>query len=423
MTPKAPVRPTKLTVSRACRCFASGLPVALLAVLAGQACTDRPRSNPLDPRNPVTHGRPPAPRVVTGSGVAVLAWEPLDLGSLDGYRVERSDDGGPFAPLGAGNLPVSQLTLRDSPLESGGRYFYRLVVLADDREIPSDSVRVREGPGSTWYLGESRLLCVSSRLGTGIDTVATLSWAASIDASADGTAWVGDFGAGLLLYVDSDPSVAATVAYQGYPVGITTVETSSSCWVADSWSVELVQVAPGGVLIRRSLPNYPYSLSWSSHDGSVWVGHVDGVSRYGSAGTYQTTYSAFETPYRVSVSPIDGACWVLDGTERTVVRLSADSGPPIAAGSFEDPCDLNAETPDGCCWIADCGSDQLYLVDVDGTVEGVWSVPGIWSVSACRSVDVAWVVCDDGLVRIGRDGQRECAVPELAWGLPAATVP
>jgi hypothetical protein len=105
------------------------------------------------------------------------------------------------------------------------------------------------------------------------------------------------------------------------------------------------------------------------------------------------------------------------------VRLSTDGGPPLVLDYFDEPDDLSAETPDGCCWVADRGTDRLYLVDSAGVVLGSWEVPGIAAVSACPTTQAAWIVCADGLVRMGRDGQRECAVPSLSRGLPAATVP
>ncbi len=401
----------------------AALLLLLLVLPLAQSCTERERANPLDPRNPVTHGKPYPPRVVTGSRVAVLAWEPLDHVSLSGYRVERMDEGGAFLPVGPGNLPRWQLTLRDSPLEAGARYFYRLVILAAGREIPSDSTECREGSGSAWFLAETRLLLVSSRMTAGVDTVTTLSWAVAIDASPDGTAWAADYGSGLLLYLDADPSVAATIASQGYPVSVSTVDGSNRCWVVDTWAVELTQVSPGGILTRVTLPDYPFAVSCSGYDGSVWVGHASGVSRYSSEAVLDTTYPEPARPSRVSVCPADGSCWALNGLDDSVVRLSADGGPTMVLRYFDEPCDLSAETPDGYCWVADSGTDRLYLVDAVGSVQGSWTIPGIANVSACRSVQAAWIVCADGLVRVGRDGQPECTVSGLTRGLPAATVP
>jgi hypothetical protein len=401
----------------------AGLLVALLTLPVAQSCTDRERANPLDPQNPLTHGKPSRPRVVTGSRVAVVAWEPLALGSLSGYRVERMDDTGAFVPVGPGNLPPWQLSLRDSPLDTGARYYYRLVVLADSREVPSDSTECREGSGSAWFLGENRLLLVSSRISSGVDTVTTVWWSTAIDASTDGTAWAADYGSGALLYLDADPSVAASLPFQGYPADISTEDGSNRCWVVDAWSAQLMRVSPAGTLAWATLPDYPYTVSHTVYDGSVWVGHASGVSRYDSYASLLSTYCEPARPYRVSASPADGSCWALNGLDGTVVRLSTDGGPPLVLDYFDEPDDLSAETPDGCCWVADRGTDRLYLVDSAGVVLGSWEVPGIAAVSACPTTQAAWIVCADGLVRMGRDGQRECAVPSLSRGLPAATVP
>jgi hypothetical protein len=398
------------------------VPAWVLIILA-LACTDRERANPLDPRNPETHGVPPPPRVVPGASAAVLAWQPILVRDVGGYRIERSSAGEPFSPVGPGDLPSWQRSVRDSPLTQGTSYRYRLVVVAGDREVFSDSVIIRTAAGSAWFAGETTLQLVSSRLGTGLDTVATLSWPTAIDASSDESAWVADYGASSLLLVNPAPSVEASIPLDGYVVGLASTQGGSRCWAVEAWYAELLQIAPHAVLRRITLPDRPYCVAWSPSDETVWVGHESGVTRYSPEGVADTTYTEPVRSARISVSPWDGSCWTVQPENGSVIRLPASQGQPTVRYGFGVPCDVCARTADGHCWVADCGSDSLYLLSSEGTTVAAWPVPGIAGVSTTRGMQSAWVSTEDGLLRFGRDGFQECALSDLRWGAVAACLP
>ncbi len=401
--------------SRAVRAWA-------LTILA-LACTNRERANPLDPRNPETRGVPLPPRVVPGASAAVLAWQPIAVREIGAYRIERSSAGEPFSPIGPGDLPPWQSSVRDSPLTEGTSYLYRLVVVAGDREVLSDSVTIRTGVGSAWFAGEATLQLVSSQLATGLDTVATLSWPTAIDASSDASAWVADYGASRVLLVNTVPSVEASIPLDGYVVGLASTQGGSRCWAVEAWYGELLQIAPHAVLRRTTLPDRPYCVAWSPSDETVWVGHASGVTRYSPEGVADTTYTEPVRSARISVSPWDGSCWAVQPESGSVIRLPASQGQPTVRYGFEAPCDVCARTADGHCWVADCGSDSLYLLSSEGATVAAWSVPGITSVSTTHGMHSAWATGEGGLLRFGRDGFQECALSDLRWGAVAACLP
>lgn len=65
------------------------IPVFLISLLLLD-CSDRERSNPLDPRNPDTHGAPTGFQVVANRDTAQLSWDPVLVDSLERYLLHRS---------------------------------------------------------------------------------------------------------------------------------------------------------------------------------------------------------------------------------------------------------------------------------------------------------------------------------------------
>lgn len=65
---------------------------AALACLLLLACSNRERSNPLDPRNPDTHGAPTGFQVSANRDTAWLSWDPIEVGGLERYLLYRSSD-------------------------------------------------------------------------------------------------------------------------------------------------------------------------------------------------------------------------------------------------------------------------------------------------------------------------------------------
>jgi len=63
--------------------------LAAIALVALAGCTNRDRSNPLDPRNARTGGTIPGFNAVAGDSVVELRWPSLQQEGVTGYRVQR----------------------------------------------------------------------------------------------------------------------------------------------------------------------------------------------------------------------------------------------------------------------------------------------------------------------------------------------
>ncbi len=61
----------------------------VLGLLLATDCSERERTNPLDPNNPVTAGAPMGLRVVTNRDSAWVDWTPFEVDNLAGYKVYR----------------------------------------------------------------------------------------------------------------------------------------------------------------------------------------------------------------------------------------------------------------------------------------------------------------------------------------------
>ena len=83
----------------------------VLAGLVAWGCSERERSNPLDPLNSITNGAPTGFVAVTNRDTAYLSWDPVDINSLESYRLQRSVAGARYEALASVAPNVAVMTV------------------------------------------------------------------------------------------------------------------------------------------------------------------------------------------------------------------------------------------------------------------------------------------------------------------------
>jgi len=414
--------PGSRSVSRSrSRPAAAALGVALALALGafGAGCADRPRSNPLDPRNPETGGGPTGFVAVAGNRRVSLAWQaPPANARIGGFLLERRLHGAPaYATLDSMLSPATLATV-DSAVANDSEYDYRLsYVLADGAVSGTASERTaRPGPEIVWVSdpgadevvrmapdGRARALTLGgvpacNRISVGLSGGEL--WATSpfdnlvrvfgADGSAvsvfsgpqepnalavdptSGTAWICE---------EAPPPTArrwasdGTLLARGPTFGLATDVTiipGGGAWFVDQEGDRLLSVSTTGATTGTfALPLDPRRLARDPLDGSLWVtcyssGSVVHVS---AGGGVLATYTGFVGPYGVDVDEFRGIVWVgLDGENAVVGLRTSDGARLFRVNQIARPRSLAVNDRTGEVFVAAIASHELVRLATDGTV-------------------------------------------------------
>ncbi|MGH7742580.1 MAG: hypothetical protein ACRENS_11235, partial [Candidatus Eiseniibacteriota bacterium] len=102
----------------------------LLSLLAC-GCGERARSNPFDPANPVTGGRPADFEAIAGNGQVRLQWKATTAPGLLGYQLYRKLALDTAYTAITGTIPAAASQIGDFSLANGLEHDYRLYYVFD----------------------------------------------------------------------------------------------------------------------------------------------------------------------------------------------------------------------------------------------------------------------------------------------------
>lgn len=382
-------------------------------------CSNRKRTNPLDPRNPDTQGRLQGLWVSSEKHDVTLNWDPLIMHGILGFHIyRRYDQSAVFENIDFVPSGVSFYT--DSGLPYEEKVLYRVSVVTPDYESPlSDSISITPGPYNYWvldsYLGEViRLtydgshIITRSRFSTypvalAVDSVSKTVWVVDLMGyifqissdnqlvsviegltqpshiafqPKDGLMWVGNANgtrlvqmdtAGVILWeVDGFQSIS-DLEYQGL---------QGKCWVADEGSGEVSLFSSGGALeLRREDPfQYPKSISYYREGGWLWVADSLHLYRIWPNGNVEETVELQQPIYSISVDQTSGECWAIlildDGSENEIIKVGVNGDIIVRARGFYLARDVIANDFNGGCLVADTGNYRVVRLAKDGTVIG-----------------------------------------------------
>ncbi len=110
------------------------------------------------------------------------------------------------------------------------------------------------------------------------------------------------------------------------PYCVSVNSADGTAWVADYGNNQVVKLSATATteIVRVSGFNQPRSLDTSTTDGSVWVADYnnDQVVRLSADGSLICRVGGFIDPYAVGVNPLDGSAWVADYSNNQIVNLT-----------------------------------------------------------------------------------------------------
>ncbi|MEO6461478.1 MAG: hypothetical protein ABIP29_00190 [Candidatus Eisenbacteria bacterium] len=392
------------------------LAVLLVAALGGAGCEERPRSNVLDPDNPMTGGGPLGFRALGGAGGVTLRWNPAP-GRADilGFRLERRRAGpDAFEQLGPLYPPASAGT-SDPTAPWDLDFEYRLSFVLADSTVSGQPVTAlaRAGREVVW-VADPGLDQVIRLTPDGRERVLTVQDVRSVNRIAvdesDGALWSSEPFDGRVLIFSVLGAPLATFPAGTSPNAMAVDPTSSSAWVCDEVGGGVVRFSrSGNAQANAGQFDNPQDVAVRSGGGAFVVDAGAGtVTPVEPGGTRGTAIVLGGDPRRIAVDALDGSIWVTRFAANEVVHLSAAgavlSRTPVAGGPYA----IDLDELRNRVWVGvDLAEAVVGLDRATGTeVRRVNGIPRPRGVSVADRTGEVWVaaIASGEIVRISSDG-------------------
>lgn len=396
--------------------------VWMLGVLIGlfiqllTGCAERKHSNPLDPLNPVTKGKPPGLKLVSDHHNVWLRWPKPALNSLTGINIYRSTDS--TAAEKIAGLSLLKNVFVDSHTVYNTTYYYSYALVADGYESPrSEPQSITPGPSFFWvsFSSMGQLFKLTFDVEHTYKRVTTSGFPAAIARAGQGKGlWVADdylgqiyrisnsgqmrfsirgFGRITAIACDTTGSIlwvadvrnkrvvaVDTLGYGKfaitgfeYPNQVAVNQKTGECWIVDSKQNIVVRSDRSGKEIR-TIQNLtaPKWVSINETDGSVWVADSSRIVRVLDDGEIKTRFDGFSYAYRVAVDPKRDAVFVFDqsygwlGTE--LVKVNTNGTRQFSLRGFGFPKHMVVDPFDGSCVVADTYNSRVVKISGTGKI-------------------------------------------------------
>ncbi len=249
-----------------------------LGLLLVTACSERERTNPLDPNNPFTAGAPVGLKVVTNRDSARVEWTPFDVDSLVGYQVYRwTPEDGP-AEYGS---PISPAVthFRDFNLEYNQKYYYAVqAIIQSGFSAISTPDSAIPGPYNFWVADYSnsavkRVTYDGSHLLGQVYIDSPVALAAE---PAGSRFWVADYWGRSVKVVNRDLQVVATITPGGWPLDLALTSNGQQAYILQLNPDTVVVVneqgtVVDGLVVPGDLGVYS-QLALDEASGRLWLG-------------------------------------------------------------------------------------------------------------------------------------------------------
>ena len=308
-------------------------PLLLLTGLLAMACSNRERTNPLDPYNPVTNGAPTGFQAAANRDTATLTWDSIDVKGLEEYCIYRSV-GGDSLRFRA-SVPDESNRFQDLNLMYDTTYTYAVQAITEwgeSRLSPLDTLI--PGPYNFWIADFSSGVWRISYDGA---HVLGREYFNSPDAvvyqPGEGRVWVADYYDQAVYYMDVHFTGIEPIALTGRPIDMVADTIAGGVFILQIALDAIYQATPAGTTLTtnkipvRLDPDASFTLDLQS--SSLWLGTPtgsgDGVVyrlRPPAPGGRWELAASIPKPKKVAADPVAGGCWV--ATDSGVVRIDTD---------------------------------------------------------------------------------------------------
>jgi DNA-binding beta-propeller fold protein YncE len=393
-----------------------GVTLALAFAFVAAGCSDRPRSNPLDPENPDTGGGPTAFVALAENGQVELRWNRApSRADLLGFLLERRRVGpNAFTRIG-GILSPEAMGTFDATVTNDLEYEYRLSYVDFDTTTIGAAVSriARPGPEVGWVAdaGSDEVVRLTpdarARFLT-IGAVRTPNRLAVDD--ANGRVWVTEPFDGRAKTYEADGTPLTNFPSGLTPNALSVLPGANLAWICDEETGRVSRFTLGGTFqFEAGLFSLPVDVV-ATPDGGAWmVAEGAGrVYRFTASGGTSFFSAVGADPRRIALDKTDGSVWVSLYSTGEVVHLDSDGDVQLRITGLDHPYGIDVDESRDRVWVGLDGAGSVRaLSSLDGSI--VFDVPGIDRPRGLTVVDrtgECWVaaVGSSEIVRIGSGG-------------------
>lgn len=359
-----------------------------LPLIAGLVChcTERERLNPLDPMNPITHGKPSGLKLYSNKKVIHLTWNYIDNKSVIEYNLWR-DASNQGNPLLTTTVPAHITTTLDTIPFYDTSYTYSLTAITNSWESPeSDPQSIIPGPFNYW--------------------IADIWWGTLSRLTYDGAHLLSQTSSYRPKAIDIDPS-------------------NGSLWLANAYPNQIIRLNMHSELqFSTDLNSTPVDIAVDLATGEVFVATVNAADLmlFNSEGTLVENISCELTltdKTKIAVDPMSRTVWVVVPDSASVMKINRRRKITTVFSNIRFFRAISVMPNTGFTWIAtDSGivsisqkdSLQYYLteysildLDVNNEEEKVWMIAydkseSRWTIKVIEHNGESWEIkkFDDG---------------------------
>jgi hypothetical protein len=342
-----------------------------MAVLAiSLACSDRERTNPLDPGNSDRNRGNLGFNALAGNNQVLLEWNRLDFDDLAGVRVQRIESGtDDTVTVTDSSLSLSTTRYVDNTSKNGNTYSYHLAfdVEGSDEKPVTMSDTVTPGPVFTYVelidYGEVVLFTPDFR-----DEVFSLDagFFDVVDIEVGSTVWVLDANGAIHRFNRNGELIGSGDLLNASAMTFNLLDSSS--WVALTGETGLVyHFHSNGDLINSKATNLEVTSIALEREGlgDLWIGSsepsIAKLSRSSNSST-QYSHSDFVNPELVVTSRHISGVWIGDHGANRVMHFTS-AGMRWSTDGFTEVNDLVINDDGSLCWVADAPADKVYILN------------------------------------------------------------
>lgn len=336
------------------------LPV-LVAGLLVWTCSSRERTNPLDPRNPVTGGAPTGFHAIANRDTAFLTWNPVDVSGLAGYHIFRSIGLQPLALHTQVTPEHHQFMEIGLSYDSIYCYAIQAVTYAGESLLSKPDTLI-PGPSNFWiadFYG-SRVWRISYDGAHILGNEYFSSPEALITRPQEGIVWIGDYYEKAVYGVTVQFEVLHRLALTGRPIDVALDPATGTLFVLQRLPDRVLIISPNGNL-QDSLevpgdirPNA--ALTLDAGRGRLWLSiphqsYIGGRIYYLNvpyADNHWQLVSEVAYPYGITANSTTGDCWA--ATDSGIVHFSPPSDTTVYLSNLRIE-DLSLNQANGDCYF------------------------------------------------------------------------
>ncbi len=409
-----PCRNEKIAQSPAPMHSNRSLPVLIISFIfiafLAQNCSERTRSNPFDPQNPLTLGRPDPPEVISiidSVRLQLPLYSHDDILSYNIYRKLAVESR--FTKIA--EAPIADAVFWDVGASFDVERLYRISISTDSYESPpSDSVQIRPGPTFVWALDAEtgrvsklshdgrhevlrtslfiepfaftinarrqfgviadffspQLFILNLRTGELGESILVGRRVTDIALNEfDNTIWVFKQDSSFIRKIDFAGRTQFEITDLQEPRDVALNPQTSSIWVAEKRAARIREFNRNGqnITTRTGFANIQ-SLAVFEQNGAVWVADSNAVHIFEPDGAAElTTISGFGLAEKLAVDQASGACWVIDSggdfRNSELIKISKNGDIEFSVAGLDAPRDLAVNNFNGYCFVAEAGARKL----------------------------------------------------------------